>query len=226
MTNIDDPPKQRDCERIIEDKKRGPLKFDVRRIFRRPLDFLKVLSPFLFSHHPNCSDFDGHTFRFRNRDWCIGCFFNTLFFFTALLMLFLQWIFVPSIINLRVLFYGGIGGLGLYFVLSLLHLNENIRMKIISKLILGFSFASVFFIVVTIGGTIEYMIQEKYVLISLLFFLVLSILMAKRGLEIMKTCESCDYKMRWSKCPGFNEVICECIEEGFIIPTQESNDEL
>ncbi|MHA1480791.1 MAG: hypothetical protein ACTSQZ_05165 [Candidatus Thorarchaeota archaeon] len=224
MTNIDDSPEQRDCERIIEDKKRGPLIFDARRIIRRPLDFLKVLSPFLFSHHPNCSDFDGHTFRFRNHDWCIGCFFNNLFFFSALTLLFIPWLFVPSAINSRFLLYGGIGGLVLYFLLTILHLTEKIRMKIVSKLLLGTSFASILFVTVTIGGSIEYMIQEKYILIFLLYFLVLSILMAKRALEIMKTCESCDYKMRWSKCPGFNEIICECIEEGFVKPKQKTSE--
>lgn len=208
----------RDCKGIIEDNERGPLIFSRKEITRRPLKFLKLLSPLLFSHHPSCAKYEIHTFTFRKRRWCIGCYFNTLFFSLSLLFLFAIWALSPLSIDRNLLYYGGLGGLGAYLLIGILPIRETKSRKILSKFILGASFASVFFIIVTAGGSIDFMIQEKAVYIMLLFIVLITALMAKRGLEMSKTCESCEYRMRWSRCPGFTDLVCVLVENGFIIP--------
>jgi hypothetical protein len=39
---------------------------------------------------------------------------------------------------------------------------------------------------------------------------------ARRMVEIGKTCEGCDYRGRWSRCPGFEDLLCDLVEEGFL----------
>ncbi|MDF1538308.1 MAG: hypothetical protein P1Q69_05350 [Candidatus Thorarchaeota archaeon] len=216
-------PETRDCREIIEDKSRGKLVFDRRGITSHPLAFLKILGPLFLSHHPSCSEYEHHTVDIRGRRFCIGCFFNTAFFFLASLVLFALWLFDQSLLNRSWLLYGGTGGVVLYLVVSLLHLSESTRKKIATKFLLGSSFSAIFILVVTAGGSIEFMIQEKYILVFALYLVVFTFLLVKRAHEFLKICEPCEYKMRWSRCPGFIDTVCELIDRRFVVPRETEN---
>ncbi len=213
----------RDCREIIEDRSRGKLVFDIHRITRSPLAFLKILGPLFLSHHPSCSKYEHHTIEIRGRRFCIGCLFNTASFLLASLMLITVWLIDLSLLSRSWLLYGGIGGMVLYLVIGILHLSESKRKKIATKFLLGSSFSAIFILVVTAGGSIELMIQEKYALVFALYLLVFTFLLIKRAREFLKICEPCEYKMRWSRCPGFIDTVCELIDRSFVVPRETEN---
>ena len=161
MSEDDAHLESRNCREIIEDSTRGALVFKRNAIMNRPLRFLKILGPFLLSHHPNCSQFAHHMVVIRGRKYCIGCFFNTIFFFLSLGFLFATWLIDPSFLDRSWLFYGGAVGLVMYLLVSLLHLSEGTKSKIATKFLLGVSFSSIVISIIIAGGSVEYMIQEK-----------------------------------------------------------------
>ena len=208
--------RSRDCDKIIYDDSRGRLEFDVKRIIRRPLAFLSIMGPFLTSHHPFCNEFTEHTIHFGNRRWCMGCVLNSLSFAISFIVSFGLWFIQPLLYDRFWLFYGGLGGMVLYILIGLTGIDKRRKLRIGKKLILGFSFAMVCLSIIMAGGTIDYMLYEKIALIYVFYLAFVIFLIVKRTFEILKTCEKCEYRMRWSRCPGFKDIVCKNIEAGFI----------
>ncbi|MHA1933656.1 MAG: hypothetical protein ACW97A_00120 [Candidatus Thorarchaeota archaeon] len=207
---------KRPCQDILSDPKRGRLVFDRNEIFRHPLRFLQVSGPFLTAHHPFCSHYEGHLFTLRGRKWCIGCFFNTLSFFTAFFVMLLIWFASPAILSRFYLFWGGVVGVAISLLSSALHLTKNKKVKGVAKLILGSSFAAICISILIAGGDLFTSLDMKAVIIFMIYVPIITIMNAKRILDTTKECEACEYKMRWSKCPGFEDLICKFVDEGFI----------
>jgi hypothetical protein len=207
------------CEEVLLGEKRGRLAFNRGAIFRHPITFAKSLGPLLTAHHPYCSEYEGHVFSFRGRRWCIGCFFNSLSFFMALGLLTVAWLVLPLAINRFYLFWGGAAFILVSFVMSGLGLTENKSLKVLSKLILGASFACVGWAVLLAEG-FESHIEIKVTVILSLYLFIVFIMAIRRVTEIEKVCSECEYKMRWSRCPGFKEILCPLVEKGFLQPEE------
>lgn len=215
---------KRPCEEVLSDPNRGKLEFNSRAIARHPLKFLRVSGPFLTAHHPFCDHFSGHIFTFRGRQWCIGCFFNTLSFVVTVSGLFLLWSIAPATLSRFYLFWGGISGVIVSLMASVFQLNEKFRAKAASKLLLGSSFAAVTVSVFIAGGSLFSLFFEKVLFIALLYLPTISLMNAKRLREIALECEECEYRMRWSRCPGFKDLVCKMVDEGYIVAAPKSSD--
>ena len=210
---------KRPCEEVLDDGNRGKLLLNVHQLLRHPLLFLRITDPFITAHHPPCTYFQGHSVTIRGRRWCIGCTFNTLSFFSVMLAILCIWLSVPSILNRFYLFWGGVTGSIVYFLVSLSGLSDKgTRAKIASKFILGSSFASICWSILLLNGLFSPGLEVKILLILALYLGFVTILNIKRSLEIFELCENCEYKMRWSKCPGFREIACRLVDEGFVSP--------
>ncbi|MFW9907230.1 MAG: hypothetical protein ACFFEF_01535 [Candidatus Thorarchaeota archaeon] len=208
----------RPCLQVLSDPNRGKLVFDWRAVSRRPLKFLRVSSPLLTAHHPYCPQYDGHVFSFLGRKWCIGCFFNTLSFFLAFFVSLILWFWNPLIFDRRILFFGGVAGVLISLLMSTIGLTDNKKIKAAAKLILGSSFAAVVVSILIAGDDPLLQLDAKLFLIILLYLPIIGIMSGKRLYDMQKECEACEYRMRWSKCPGFKDVLCEFIEQGFMVP--------
>ncbi|TFG33722.1 hypothetical protein EU527_07100 [Candidatus Thorarchaeota archaeon] len=211
----------RRCEEILDDEDRGRLLLDMRRVIRHPIHFLKVTDPFITSHHPFCNHFDGHIITIRGRKWCIGCTFNTISFFSAMVILFVIFILDSTLLSRFYLFWSGAGAIIIYFILSFSGVLETRkRAKVLSKFFLGSGFACISWSILLIHGIITSDLPVKLLVIIILYLGFVTLLNIKRSLEIFRECENCEYKMRWSKCPGFREVACRLIEADFIYPAE------
>lgn len=214
----------RPCEEVLDDKNRGKLLLNMRRVIRHPLVFFRATDPFITSHHPACNHFDGHIISIRGRKWCIGCTFNSISFFGALFVLWVLWLFDDSLMSRFYLFWGGVGFSILYFLLSLSGATENRkRAKLGSKFLLGSGFAGICWSILLFEGISTSLVQ-KGLLIVILYFGFITILNIKRSLEIFKECEACEFKMRWSKCPGFRDAACKLLDEEMLYPDEVQQD--
>ena len=207
-------------QQVINDPNRGRLAFHARNIIRHPVQFLRVSAPILSSHHPACSEFEGHIFTFKNRTWCIGCTFSSIGFFSTAAFFFIIWYFSTILLNVSYLFWGGVAGTTISLLSSIFHLTENKKVKALSKNLLGIAFAMVSLAILLNDGDLLNNVAGKAVLIIGLYLAVITLMTIRRILEISHTCEECEYKMRWSKCPGFNNLVCRLIDEGFIHPKE------
>jgi len=215
----------RPCEEVLDDKNRGKLLLNMRRVIRHPLIFLKATDPFISSHHPACDHFEHHQVTIRGRKWCIGCTFNTISFFSAMLILWLIWLYDESLLVRFYLFWGGVGLSILYFATSLSGISEERKkLKVGSKFLLGSGFAGICWSILLYEGVFTNLVPKIFIIL-MLYFGFITILNIKRSLEIFKECESCEYKMRWSKCPGFRDSACKLIELEMLHPEspQEEN---
>ena len=214
----------RPCEEVLDDENRGKLLLNMRRVIRHPLLFLKATDPFISSHHPACNHFDSHSVTIRGRKWCIGCTFNSISFFGAMIILFAMWLIDDTFFVRFYLFWGGVTLSIFYFLLSASNIAENRkRAKIASKFLLGFGFAFVCWSVLLYEGLFTNLVP-KILLILMLYFGFVTILNIKRSLEIFKECEGCEFKMRWSKCPGFRDAACKLIDADLIYPEKVQQD--
>jgi hypothetical protein len=190
---------------------------DLRRVICHPPLFLRVTDPFVTAHHPACGHFDEHIVTIRERRWCIGCTFNSLSFFGAMLILLLVWLVDSTFLNRFYLFWGGIGATVVYFLFSFSNIShESKRVKIFSKFLLGGGFAGLCWSILLIDGLFSITLVTKIVLIIILYLGFITVLNIKRSLEIFRECRDCEFKMRWSKCPGFRDVACRWVDEGYI----------
>ena len=205
------------CEEVLLDEKRGPLRFNRSLILRQPLKFLRAVGPLLTAHHPFCEVYAGHLFTLRGRKWCIGCFFNSLSFFMALGLLILSSLVVPFMIDRSYLFWGGAALILVSFAMSVLRLTENKKIKVLSKLVLGSSFACISWAILLANGLASNL-ELKFALIVTLYLIVVAILGYRRVVEVEKECTTCEYKMRWSKCPGFKDILCPLVDSNFLCP--------
>ena len=214
----------RPCEEVLDDENRGKLLLNMRRVIRHPIIFLRATDPFISSHHPACEHFEHHIVSIRGRKWCIGCTFNTISFFGAMLALLLVWLIDETLLVRFYLFWGGVGLSILYFLVSLTGVTEERkRAKVGSKFLLGSGFAGTCWSVLLYEGFFTYLVPKLF-LILILYLGVITILNIKRSLEIFKECEECEFKMRWSKCPGFRDAACKLIDEEFLQPESVKQD--
>ena len=213
---------QRRCEEVLDDEKRGKLILNMRHVLRHPLLFLKVTDPFVTAHHPTCTRFDSHSVSIRGRKWCIGCTFNSISFFGAMLVMLAIWLYDSILLVRFYLFWGGVIGSAMYFVTSLSGLSDRgTKAKIASKFILGFSFAGICWSILLIDGLLAPGLDVKLFFILMLYLVFVTILNIKRSYEVFRECEMCEYKMHWSKCPGFREIACKLVAEGFVYPEEK-----
>ena len=215
---------ERDCDKILSDPNRGKLVVDFRAVARRPIKFLRLLGPFLTAHHPLCSHFDGHVITIRNRQFCIGCLFNTISFFGSFIALLALWFLDSSLFLRPYLFWGGVVAVAASLFSSAIGLTEHLKVKIAAKFLLGSGFASLCMAILIIGDDLFVQIELKFILILILYLPVMTIMNGKRMWEIEKECADCEYEMRWSKCPGFKDIVCNTIEEGFLHPEKKDNE--
>jgi hypothetical protein len=216
----------RPCEEVLDDENRGKLLLNMRRVIRHPLTFLKATDPFISSHHPSCNHFEHHMVTIRGRKWCIGCTFNSISFFGTMFALFLIWLFAEPLLVRFYLFWGGVGLSILYFLVSLSGVTENRKpAKIGSKFLLGSGFASISWSTLLFEGVFAHLVP-KALFILMLYFGFITILNIKRSFEIFEECEACEYKMRWSKCPGFRNWACKLVDADLLHaePVKESSD--
>jgi len=209
----------RSCDDILDDPNRGRLLLDIHRVLRHPLLFLKITDPFITSHHPSCSHFEDHSVTFHGRRWCIGCTFNSLSFFGAMVILLIIWLFDETLLNRFYLFWGGGLAILLYFLVSLSNITEGKkRAKVLSKFLLGSGFAFLCWSILLIDGLVSPILAFKMLFILVLYLGFVTGLNIKRSHEIVHECETCEYMMRWSKCPGFREIVCRLVTNGFVNP--------
>jgi len=116
------------------------------------------------------------------------------------------------------LFYGGVAGVVISLLCSILHLTENLKVKVVAKILLGAAFAAMIWSILLYEGVVASGLDEKIGLILFLYFPIITLMNARRMIEIGKTCQRCDYKGRWSRCPGFEDLLCDMVEEGFLHP--------
>lgn len=212
----------RRCEEILDDENRGKLMLNMRRVLQHPLLFLKVTDPFVTAHHPTCTHFDSHSVSIRGRKWCIGCTFNSISFFGAMLVLLAIWLYDSALLVRFYLFWGGVIGIAMYFLVSLSGLpDRGTKAKIASKFILGFSFAGICWSILLANGLLAQGLEIKFLFILTLYLVFVTILNIKRSYEVFHECELCEYKMRWSKCPGFRDIACKLVAEGFVYPEEK-----
>lgn len=213
------------CDNVILSEERGPLEFHMRQIARDPVGFLRTISPFLTAHHPFCSEFEDHVVVIRNRRWCLGCLFNTVFFAATMASLLGLWTIIPGLLNRQILFSIGTGGIVVYLLGSGFGLVKDKMLRVFSKLILSSSFSCITWSILIANGSLSSGIESKFLLIFLLYLLVVTGLNMKRITELGKTCDACEYKMRWSRCPGFKSTVCQLLEEGFVRPRPIGKDQ-
>lgn len=185
-------------------------------ILRRPLLFLKSVGPFLTAHHPFCLAFKAHTITLRGRRWCIGCTFNNISFFAAFGLLTALWLNGFPLPSRFFLFYGGVSGSIFSIISGHFKLGETTEGRLVRKLVLGCSFALVSFSILIFGNSIFYLFEQKFFLLFMIYFTLVSIMSGKRMWEISQTCEKCEYSMQWSICPGFNNIVSKLYRNGFL----------
>jgi hypothetical protein len=212
----------RRCEEILDDENRGKLMLDMRRVIRHPLLFLKLIDPFVTAHHPVCTHFDKHVVTIHGRRWCIGCTFNSISFFGTMLVFFVVWLLDSAFLSRFYLFWGGVIASVVYFLFSLSSIiDERKRVKVFSKFLLGSGFAGICWSILLIDGLLSEYLTFKLMFIVILYLGFITILNVKRSLEIFKECRDCEFKMRWSKCPGFRSIACKLVEERFVSPASK-----
>ncbi len=101
-------------------------------------------------------------------------------------------------------------------IISATGLTERFRVKAVAKFLLGSGFAALSFSILIAGGSIFVEMGSKIMAVLLLYLPVIWVLNAKRMYEIGSECQRCEYKMRWSRCPGFRDILCALLEAGFL----------
>jgi hypothetical protein len=141
-----------------------------------------------------------------------------------MILLFLVWLIDDSLLIRFYLFWGGVVLSILYFLVSLSSITEERkRAKIFSKFLLGSGFAGISWSTLLFDGLFTNL-TIKLILIFILYIGFVTILNIKRNFEILRECEECEFKMRWSKCPGFRDTACKLIDADFVYPEEVQQD--
>jgi hypothetical protein len=140
-----------------------------------------------------------------------------------MLILLLVWLYDETLMVRFYLFWGGVGLSVLYFLVSISNIGDTRkRVKVGSKFLLGSGFAGISWSTLLFDGFFNHL-TAKFLFIIFLYFGFVTLLNIKRSFEIFKECEGCEYKMRWSKCPGFRNMACKAIDAEFLY-TEQTNE--
>lgn len=180
---------------------------EFRKKFNRCILFLKDVSPFLLSHHPSCELFDEHVYKIGKRRFCVGCF--TLYPTLIIMLLTFGFLQITNALILTYLIFIGLG-LQASILLNLFGLTKKKWVKILSKVILGVSFACLLYGV---------FLLPLFPLLKIAFLFAVSSFIGSISLyrikSLEKACKECDSNMDHDNCDGFKEVFDKLKQDGF-----------
>lgn len=169
--------------------------------------FFKGIRPLILSHHPNCEHFYDHTFEFRGKRFCYGCYIGwPVAIITLVILLIIQ---IQQYIYLGTLFQIGFF-LCCAYLLSIFKLTKFKIIKIASKIIIGIGLGTMFASIILT----EYPLWFKLLIIVILMNITTFVVNLKRGYEIDKICKACSYQDDWENCPGMKESMQYFIKSG------------
>lgn len=181
---------------IITEKENMKENIQKKKWFNRSRLYIWSFLPLLFSHHPNCSQFNGHTIKIKNIRLCIGCFVG---YPTALISIVLIGFFnLHKLFPQEILFLFGISFLST-FILSILNLTRNKIIKIFQKFLVGLGSAMIFWWIMTLPNP-----EILNLIISFMTLIILVVLLnIYHTYGSYKMCKKCDTPFAWSSCEGF-----------------------
>ena len=168
---------------------------------KRKMNFLNRddFNSFLFTHHPKCEKFRGHTIKIGKNQFCIGCFIGYPTAFIGILTIYLLRqviIFGPEFLLITGIL------LVSSFILSPLHLTKIRNIKIIQKFFIGLGFAFLFWGIWTLPNSFSI----NLILFFIIFGIGYAIIMSYHAYSFYKICKSCKYSLNWEECPGFRKL--------------------
>ncbi|MHA2034534.1 MAG: hypothetical protein DRO73_09265 [Candidatus Thorarchaeota archaeon] len=66
------------------------------------------------------------------------------------------------------------------------------------------------------GAPVESYLLGKIFFVVMVYLPIITLMNYRRYREIERVCESCEYHMRWSICPGLGEIVCSYFKERFL----------
>jgi hypothetical protein len=143
---------------------------------------------------------------------CIGCFIGFPTTFIALAVLVIASYF--GTINLALFDIVLLGVLieVAALLVKILHHSTHTSVRVVMKIVQATGIAFILFAPLSLPWP-----AIAKVLVVLMIWMTLNMAMsAVRMYETGKTCDACQYKARWSSCPGFRETVKKLYSAGFI----------
>lgn len=159
----------------------------------------KSFLPFLLSHHPDCNNFGGHTLNFGKYKFCIGCFIG----YPTAIITFLALRFLPlnRFIPPQYFFIFGLLFLST-FILSVLKLTKNKKIKILQKFFIGLGAASLVYWIMELPNP-----RSTNLIIALItIWVIIMILNIHHVYGFLNTCHKCETPFNWGYCSGFETI--------------------
>ncbi|MBN1390685.1 MAG: hypothetical protein JXA22_08605 [Candidatus Thermoplasmatota archaeon] len=164
---------------------------------------VRRLSPFLLSHHPDCSFFDQDIYRVFGKKICLGC---SIAYPTAFLViissLLTGWYrsFPELIIHEDMLIIASMMMGSLQFI-KYVGLRSSRPLNIFIKISLGLSLGGITVWIFTIPIHLIFRI-----LLFIIFFIFVQFLGSLRFRSVRNICADCIYHGDWDICPGFRNI--------------------
>lgn len=169
--------------------------------------FFKGVQPLILSHHPNCDHFLEHTFQFKGKRFCYGCYIGWPVAIITLIFLLIiriqQYIYIGTLFQIGFILCGS-------YLLSIFKLTKFKIIKIASKILIGIGLGSMFAAILLT----EYPTWFKILILIVLMNVTTIVVNLKRGYEIDKICKACSYQDDWENCPGMKESMQYFIKSG------------
>lgn len=179
---------------------------------RHPIMFLRSLSPFNWSHHPDCESFRHHCVQLRGRRLCIGCFIG----FPVTIATFIALVIASSLgiqLDLQEVLLLGLGIEVSALLIKTLHFSKRVLARVAMKIVQAVGLAFIFFSPLTLQAPILF----KLFIVFMLWSLFNTLMGAVRIYETGKTCTACEHNGSWSKCPGFKNLVKQLGDSGFLV---------
>jgi hypothetical protein len=155
--------------------------------------------PIITSHHPLCEQFKNHTFRLFGRDFCIGCFIGYPVGFLTFLLIYL--FNLPSLLVPYTFFIISVVFALIYVFISKFFTGSK-KVKILSKFFIGIGSGFLLSSILTLDSPLWLRILIGFLIIQT----IITILGLKRMRSIKKTCNLCEWKKDWKRCPGMKVI--------------------
>ncbi len=162
-------------------------------------NIFSAIRPIITSHHPTCEQFKNHTFRLFGRDFCIGCFVGYPVGFLTFLLIYL--FDLPSLIPPYIFFIITVIFAFIYLFISKFFTGSK-KVKILSKIFIGMGSGFLLSSILTL----DFPLWSRILISFLIIQTIISILGLKRMRSIKKTCNLCDWKKDWKRCPGMKVI--------------------